>query len=367
MEKIQMPEGMRDLIIDECIKKKALQHQIESIFDSYGYQEVMTPTIEFYSTYSNAYENIIEEDKYKFFDQNGRILTLRSDMTVPIARVCTSKFKDMEGPYRFRYTSNVFKVRQKFRGKQSEVTDCGIECIGLSKSNLEVILCAIEVMESLNQEYTLEIGNVNFFKKASSYFNLSSQVLSDLINRKSMVELKDFLINANVSEKAFQFFMELPFLSGDASVLDRALELSFNDEIEAVVLSLKKLHAALVEMGVDAHITYDLGKVPYYRYYTGVIFEGFVAGVGTSVLNGGRYDRLLEKFGCDMPACGFSVKLDYLLDVIPSQEQTQTVVYYPIAKQLEAYKIAKDLRKDGKCVVCTIWNEDSIEVKEEQR
>lgn len=367
MEKVQLPEGMRDLVLDECRNKRWLQNKIETIFDSYGYQEIMSPTIEYYATYANAYENIVEEDKYKFFDQNGRILMLRSDMTVPIARVCSTKFKDTKPPYRFRYTSNVYKVRQKFRGKQSEVTDCGIECIGLDHSNLEVLLCAIDVLESLNCPYTLEIGNVNFFKKASSYFNLSSEKLSDLINRKSMVELKEFLIQNNVSQKAYEFFMKLSFLSGDASVLDEALELSFNDEIEAVVLSLKHLHQMLEKMGVSQHISYDLGKVPHYKYYTGIIFEGYVSGIGTSILNGGRYDSLLDKFGYDLPACGFSVKLDSLIDVIHLEPQKKMVVYFPISKQVEAYMKAKELRKEYQCVECRIYDENIITVKEEMR
>lgn len=367
MEQIQIPEGMRDLILDQCRKKRWLQSKIESIFDSYGYQEVMSPTIEFYSTYSNAYQNIIEEDKYKFFDQNGRILTLRSDMTVPIARVCATKFKDIKPPYRFRYTSNVFKVRQKFRGKQSEVTDCGIECIGLKNSDLEVLLCAIDVMESLQCSYTLEIGNVNFFKKASSYFNLSSQKLSDLINSKSMVELKEFLIESKVDKKAYDFFMKLPFLSGDASILDEAYALSFNDEIREVILSLKELNHMLEKMGVHHHITYDLGKVPHYKYYTGIIFEGYVAGVGTSVLNGGRYDHLLEKFTDEYPACGFSVKLDYLLDVIQLESQTKMVIYYPVSRQIEAYMKARELRNEYSCVECKEYDQDEIIIKEEIR
>ena len=342
MEQIQIPEGMRDLILDQCRKKRWLQSKIESIFDSYGYQEVMSPTIEFYSTYSNAYQNIIEEDKYKFFDQNGRILTLRSDMTVPIARVCATKFKDIKPPYRFRYTSNVFKVRQKFRGKQSEVTDCGIECIGLKNSDLEVLLCAID-------------------------FNLSSQKLSDLINSKSMVELKEFLIESKVDKKAYDFFMKLPFLSGDASILDEAYALSFNDEIREVILSLKELNHMLEKMGVHHHITYDLGKVPHYKYYTGIIFEGYVAGVGTSVLNGGRYDHLLEKFTDEYPACGFSVKLDYLLDVIQLESQTKMVIYYPVSRQIEAYMKARELRKDFSCVECKEYDQDEIIIKEEIR
>ena len=113
MQQIQLPQGMKDTILNECEKKKYLQNTLEQIFESFGYEEIITPTIEYYETYENAFKNIQTTDMYKFFDENGRILTLRTDMTVPIARVCASKFKDSKPPFRYRYTSNVFKVRQK--------------------------------------------------------------------------------------------------------------------------------------------------------------------------------------------------------------------------------------------------------------
>lgn len=94
MQQIQLPQGMKDTILNECEKKKYLQNTLEQIFESFGYEEIITPTIEYYETYENAFKNIQTTDMYKFFDENGRILTLRTDMTVPIARVCASKFKD---------------------------------------------------------------------------------------------------------------------------------------------------------------------------------------------------------------------------------------------------------------------------------
>lgn len=170
MQQIQLPQGMKDTILNECEKKKYLQNTLEQIFESFGYEEIITPTIEYYETYENAFKNIQTTDMYKFFDENGRILTLRTDMTVPIARVCASKFKDSKPPFRYRYTSNVFKVRQKFAGKRSEVTDCGIELIGLdSKSDVQVLCCALEVMKNF-KNYTLEIGNVKFFQGLAKLF-----------------------------------------------------------------------------------------------------------------------------------------------------------------------------------------------------
>ena len=131
MNQIQIPFGMRDIILEDCTKKRALRNRIEKVFDRYGYQEIITPSIEFYQTYQNAFGTINEQDMYKFFDQDGQILSLRMDMTVPIARVCASKFNKVDPPYRFRYCSNVYKVRQMFGGHMSEVSDCGVELIGL--------------------------------------------------------------------------------------------------------------------------------------------------------------------------------------------------------------------------------------------
>ena len=117
MKKFSIPSGTRDLILDECMKKRALQKGIEEVFDAYGYDEIITPSIEYYQTYQTGFEQLKDEQMYKFFDQDGKILTLRMDMTVPIARVCASKFKDQTPPFRFRYHANVYKVKQSFCGK----------------------------------------------------------------------------------------------------------------------------------------------------------------------------------------------------------------------------------------------------------
>lgn len=135
---------------------------------------------------------------YKFFDHNGRILTLRMDMTVPIVRVATTRFKDQKPPFRFQYCANVYKVKESFAGKRNEVTDCGIELLGQSaeESDLEILVCACEVMEKLKQDaYTLELGNINFFHSACSDLHLDEEdikTLADLIDRKSMSELSSF-------------------------------------------------------------------------------------------------------------------------------------------------------------------------------
>lgn len=368
MSQIQIPLGMRDLILENCRKKRALRNRIENVFSSYGYQEIITPAIEFYRTYQNAYGSVNDEDMYKFFDQDGQILALRTDMTVPIARVCASKFNKVDPPYRFRYCSNVYKVRQMFGGQMGEVSDCGVELIGLdSFHDLEVLLCALDTMASFEVEgYTLEIGNSDYFKIACKDLGLNSQQqidLAHLIDTKSLVDLKVYLEKLGLGPEEKSFFEALPVLGGDASILDQAYEVSFNDTLKKVILDLKDLYAKLDELGYGSFIQFDLGKVPHLDYYTGIIFEGFVNGVGHSVLSGGRYDSLLKKFGRDLSACGFSVKLDYLLEVIEDHPIKKIKVFYPVDKQMEAYKKAKELRKDHN-VELVVWLKEEVEVIE---
>ena len=350
MNYIQIPLGMRDIIPEEVDKKRELGSRIESVFQKYGYREIVTPSIEFYQTYQMAFTELQDQEMYKFFDSEGNILSLRVDMTVPIARVAASKFKDEPIPLRFYYNSNVYKVRQSFGGKRSEVTDCGVELIGLDEnSDLEVLMCALDTMESFNSPtYTLEIGNSDFFKTAVSLTSLDkeqSAVLASLIDNKSMVELKEYLSSLNLKPSEKSFFLQLPLLNGTEECLDQAENISFSPKLVDVISRLKQLDKQLKALGYS-HFSFDLGKVPHLDYYTGIIFEGFVEGVGTSVISGGRYDRLLSLFGLDVPACGFSVKLDYLLDVLAPVSKKKIRLYYPLSKQLEAMKQAAALRKE---------------------
>lgn len=354
MKKFSIPSGTRDLILKECVNRRELQKGIEEVFDAYGYQEIMTPSMEYHQTYQTGFDQLKDEQMYKFFDQEGRILTLRMDMTVPIARVCATKFKDQKPPFRFRYNANVYKVKQSFAGKRNEVTDCGVELIGLTgeESDLEILMCALQVMESMKQtSYTLELGNVNFFHCACEDLNLDEEqieTLADLIDRKSMIELKEYLVTLNLSQDKQDFFLQLPWLCGSADVIEEAKTYCFNDQLKAILLQLETLMKDLKELGYGEHITFDFGKVPHLNYYSGLLFEGFVGGIGTSVLSGGRYDHLLEKFGNALPAIGFSVKLDYIMDIYEAQEDTKKtmIVSYPLTKQLEALKKARELRKE---------------------
>ena len=354
-----IPEGTRDLIPEECFSKKKLQNEIEKIFDKWGYNEIVTPTIEFYQTFNSGFQNLKEEEVYKFFDTKGRILVLRPDMTIPIARVVATKFKDVNPPIRFRYCSSVFRMHADLGGKRNEYTDCGVELVGLEseKSDLEILVTALDTLEVIkNTEYKLEIGDINFFNSAIKDLNISEEQkaeLAALVDKKSLKSLENYLDNLNIDEKYREFFIELPWLFGGKEAIEKAKKFAFNDEAKRSIEKIEKLSVELSNLGYDNQIIFDFGMVPRLNYYTGLMFRGFIEGAGATVLSGGRYDKLISTFGRDIPAVGFSANIDTMwetLEIKNKIDKKKIIINYGNNKTLEAIKASKELRKEGNIV-----------------
>lgn len=355
MRKYIIPEGTRDLIENECVKRKKIIKEVNYIFHKWGYDEVITPTVEFYDLFCFENNGLREEDMYKFFDNTGRILVLKPDMTVPIARVVGTKFKDYDLPIRLRYESNVYRVHESLGGKRNEYTDCGVELIGLDSkdSDLEILVTALEVLEATGvKEYKLEIGDVHFFKAAIESLEIDEEkkeVLSQLIEKKSLKELNDFLDNLNIDLKTKKFFKRLPWIFGGKEVLDQCEDLVFNSGMRKSLEYLRDIYSKLQDLGYESKITFDLGMAPRLNYYTGLIFRGYVEGVGNTALSGGRYDNLISSFGVDLKAIGFSINIDCLIPLVKENAtlDNEYMVYFDKRNELEAMKEGKKLRDYG--------------------
>lgn len=376
MKKGIIPEGTRDLITNECFIKDKLTNKINNVFSKWGYEEVITPTVEFYSTFDYE-DGLKEEQMYKFFDTKGRILVLRPDMTIPIARVVCTKLKDYEVPIRLRYKANVFRVNETLVGKRNEYTDCGIELIGLDRKegDLEVLVTALEAMKEIGlQDYKIEIGNNNFFNNAISNLNLEKQELdkiAELIERKSLPALESYINNINLDESTKVFFKSLPWLFGGEEVLAKGEEIAFNEGMLDSISYLKDIYNDLKELGYGEYITFDLGMIPGVNYYTGIIFRGYATGAGKAVLNGGRYDNLLNKFQRDEKAIGFSINIDELVPLVKEQfinDEVCLEIIYGYDNRIKAIKKAKELINQNIKVVLKIdENSKEIIVKERRK
>lgn len=371
-----IPEGTRDLILGECEMKRKLQNDIESILDKWGYKDVVTPTIEYYQTFNAGFENLKEEDMYKFFDGRGKILVLRPDMTIPIARVVATKLKDVQAPIRLRYSADVFRVHESLGGKKNEYTDCGVELIGLKgkDSDVEILVTAINALKVLKETgYKIEIGSINFFNLAIKDLNLDEEersYLAKLIDEKSLKELEEYLNNLNISDKYKEFFIKLPWLFGGKEILKEGRKYAFNEELKSTIEYLEEIYKGLEELGFRDKVTFDLGMVPRLNYYTGIIFRGYVDGVGVTVLSGGRYDNLISTFGRDLPAVGFSINLDSITKIIEEDDVDKIdryKIYYCNGNVVQAIRQGEALRNMG-YIAELIPNEkvNGVEVEKEE-
>ncbi len=370
-KKNMLPEGTRDLILDECSIKRILERDIDRIFEQWGYKEVITPTLEFYETFNYNSQILREEDMYKFFDNRGRILVLRPDMTIPIARVVETKLKDAEFPIKLRYTSNVFRVHTSFGGKRDEYTDCGVELIGLEnkKSDLEVLVLALEALKKLGlKDFKLEIGNIGFFNGAFKNLEIDKEykeVIAQFIEDKNLKSLEDYLKTLDIKEEYKKFFNKLPWMFGDKRILEEAKKLAFNDEIKENLEYLEDLYSQLEALGYGENVTFDLGMVPRLNYYTGIIFRGYGEGVGNTLLRGGRYDNLIKSHDNYIPAIGFSIDINSVIPNVKINKNSNKDVYeiyYSEKNRIEAIKKSQELRIKG-YIVNLIPKEDVKEMK----
>lgn len=370
MVEFTTPLGTRDLIQQECIDKRSLEQHFRNIFTHWGYEEVMTPMLEYYQTFSIA--NMKEKEIYKILDASNRIVTLRGDMTIPISRVVATKFKDCTLPMRFQYCANVFKVKERLSGNQNESTDCGVELYGVDDviGDLEILACALDALSVLEgYQYTLEIGNRNFFYKACEVLSLDKatvEKLADYIDRKSLKELQDYVDALAISDQHKHFFKQLPWLCGDLSIMNEAREIAFDPSLNDILDELQQLCDKLKELGYEKYISIDLSKLPRMEYYTGLIFDAYVEGIGDSILSGGRYDQLTQRFGKSISAVGFAIRLDALAGLV-HHENTQKCVtlYYPKHLQIEALTQAQSLRETAIVKLQVDETSTQIQTKEE--
>lgn len=356
MKKI-IPEGTRDYTFEECFKRNDIIEKIKYVFKLWGYREISTPTIEYYDNFNNKTKTLKEEEMYKFFDNRGHILVLRPDMTVPVARMVATKLKDLNPPIKLYYCANIFRVHEMLAGGKNEYLDCGVELIGVEDklSDLEVIVTAIETLKNVTKNnFKVDIGYVNILKTAMNEIFLddeSQEIIADLIEKKSLISLNEYIEKLEIKDEDKNFLKEFPNLFGEGDVFIKAKTLTKNTKVLESLLYIEELYKGLIKLGYEKYISIDLAMVPRLDYYTGIIFRGYVDGIGRNVLRGGRYDGLIKSFGRNMPAVGFSIGVELLLDVINKEEFMSTKeISLDKDKLLDSMKEAIESTKNGEKV-----------------
>ncbi len=373
--KIYTPEGIQDILADECFGKRKLEEKVRNIFLSHGYYEVETPTVEFYDVFSSEDDIAPQETMFKFFDEQGRILVLRPEITIPIARVAATKFKEVNHPLKLSYMGNSFKYNELGGGKQKEYTQAGVEIVGINspEADAEVIATAIDAVKACGLEsFQLDIGQVEFFKGLMEETGLScdeTEQMRVLIDSKDYVGIEELVKSHNIKDDLKELILSLPGLFGSVDVIDRVKKYPINNRSINALENLRSVLEVIDDYGFSKYVSVDLGMVQSLNYYTGTIFRGFTYGVGFPILSGGRYDRLVEKFGKASPATGFSLGINMIMMALDRQKieipkpVTDSLVCYGKEGRKTAFELCEVLRKQGLTVEIDITGAGIDEMK----
>lgn len=320
---LHTPEGVRDIYGSEFVQKFELQQLLYGILAEKGYQGIETPTFEFFDVFSREVGTVPSRELYKFFDKEGNTLVLRPDMTPSIARAVSRYFYE-ETPIRLCYMGNTFINYDKYLGRLKETTQLGAELMGdgSAEADVEMIALLIEALQKAGlREFQVSIGQVMFFKSLLQETGIEGEEeerLRQFISDKNMFGAEDLLASYEMSPKLRQIFLEMTMLSGTTEVLARARELTDNEKALDALQRLEDIYQGLKEKGYEQYITFDLGMLSKYNYYTGIIFKAYSYGYGEPIVKGGRYDTLLSHFGRQLPAVGFAVVIDQLMRALNS-------------------------------------------------
>ncbi len=353
--KLHTPNGVNDVLPQECAIKKEIENTVWTVFASFGYKEVETPSFEYYDCYSGEKGQITQEKLYKFFDEQGRILALRPDFTTSIARMAATKAAGETIPARYMYTGSVYRAEHTEGVRNREITQSGIELIGSysPKADAEVIAAAMEAVTALGvEDFSMEIGQVGFFNGLVSQLGLDSvttEKLRESIDSKNSPSIKNIVKDLDIAEDIKQLMVELPYLFGDAEIIDRANVDGLNPTSKAALENIRQIYNLLTLYGFEKYISLDLGMLQSIDYYTGSIFKCYTHGVGFPIAAGGRYDNLMGEFGEKKGAVGCAIGINRIMQIYkgtPESVASTLVVAEDNADGL-AYDLAYNLRVNG--------------------
>lgn len=310
-----IPPGTRDVLPDEMRELRKLHLAMIEVFESRGYGEVSTPAIEYDEVLSRG-DGRTADSAYRFFDERGDLLALRSDMTVPIARLVASRYAEAEMPLRLCYLANAFRAVRPQRGQMREFAQAGVELIGAAAPDgtaevVEVLEATLDAA-GLNRA-VIGLGDADLYRQLLAEFRIEGDARDSLLTRLAthdLVGLEGELSELDgIGDEQVATCVALTQLRGGKEVLDEARALE-DAAVDRAIARIDATFEALEARGVAERVQIDLGLLRDLGYYSGAILEVYDPALGHVLGGGGRYDGLLKRFGLDLPAAGFALYLE---------------------------------------------------------
>ncbi|MDQ2761741.1 MAG: ATP phosphoribosyltransferase regulatory subunit [Actinomycetota bacterium] len=318
----RIPSGTRDVLPDEMSELRAVTERVRGVFERAGYGEVYTPALEYEGTFARG-DMAGNRPAYRMFDEQGNVLVLRSDMTVPIARVVGIRYPNAQPPLRFCYFAHAYRGVRPQRGQSRELLQAGVELIGAPAPDgtaeaLEVLCSALDAAGLTG--YRVGLGDASLYPALLDAVGVAPQartrILTGLVSG-DFVGLQREVQELKLEQEQSALLLAVTQIRGGPEVLE-----GLSGALQDAVTGMRAVHARL-SPSVAERIIFDLGLARSLGYYTGAVFQVYDPAHGVPIGSGGRYDELLGRFGRPLPAVGFALNVEQLHIALTEEERAR--------------------------------------------
>ena len=352
------PVGTKDLLFEECLANRTVSTMLGNVFSQRGFHEVLTPGIEFYDLFEENVSGIPMEYMFKMSDYMGRLMVVRPDSTLPIARMVSTRLMNERHPLRLYYNQRVYRYNPGLTGRSNEVMQTGIELIGATgkRADLETITTAVEALSKCVPDFRIELGHAEVFDALADGLDIDGDYKEKIrvsIESKNYSALNNLLDKLEPS-KSVAAIRKLPSLFGGEEVIEQAAHICEGTNAQSALEYLHTLYKNLSTLGLGDKVIIDLGLVQRNDYYTGFVFAGYINGIGDAVITGGRYDKLLSEFDAPMGAAGFAIDTDAVTilrlsdDNVSYSDNPDVLVFACDGAEMKAIEAVAKLNAEGK-------------------
>jgi ATP phosphoribosyltransferase regulatory subunit len=352
---IKLPAGVRDYLPVAAARRRGLGAAVAAELERWGYRAIIPPLYEYDAVLQRGMGQPVRAMRF-VEPSTGEVLSLRPDFTPQVARLVATRMHDEPGPVRLYYQGSVVRLD----GGRSEIYQIGVEIIDAPQpgGDLEVIQLAEAALAAAGiVDHSVDLGHAAVVRAALADLDLDEDRMAELhvaLAKKDNAAVRELLAGTRLAPKRKQLVTALPTLYGGLDVLGRARALISDATVRGALDELELLWKRLERLGPAERLSIDLGEVRGFDYYTGTRFAIYAAGVGGELASGGRYDRLVERYGRPARAAGFAIDVDRVAELLklrgvaaPTSEGGVLVAGEPLA----AAEFAAQLRRSGERAV----------------
>lgn len=364
-----LPDGVEEILPLEASKLEHLRRQLLDLYESWGYQLVITPLIEFLDSLLVGSSHDLDLHTFKITDQlSGRMMGIRADITPQAARI-DAHCLNREGPVRLCYADNVLHTKPQGLLTSRVPIRIGAELYGHAGVDCDIELICL-MYATLNaaaiEDISIVLGHVGIFRALVKEAAIESEIeatLFDAVQRKAYDEIDSVLDSAVDDATLRDMLKQLTRLSGDESTLQEALTV-FEDapkSVKKVLLELVLIVEGVKERHPEITLCFDLCELRGYEYHTGIVFAAYTPNYGRAVAKGGRYDHIGEVFGRARPASGFDSDLKTIARLSSKPYEQRKAIIAPNGSDAALRGAVAALRAEGEIVITNLLESELAE------